>query len=445
MSLDWITAFKPAQSDGTLPLVGSAGAMRYRRAVIWQVDLSGFGIGGRSIKGSWEVTITSPSGSELFHQQVEVELFFVYLSLPGIAFYTWNYVKDDAAGKATTLIDGKEVSEDEIEGYLMLGLRQSSMEPSSGQGNTDFTAFIVTDWLSPGYLFPAGIPAGSKVTIKRDTWSFGPASVEYSWAFGPGEAVLDALIHPTTGQTFLLHIAEGEMKLARTRRGQPTIELREVATESEEGEEAPKPARCDYEASISATKYVPSFARLYRKNGALYCVAVAERLQLFLSEDDGQNWKELASMPATDLNITISACAFDSKGATLFLYGTTTSDEVIAKGQTSTVDNDNGKKEVKLTQGKPMFAEVKNQGKTWKVSARGEVKDGDAPPAPANPNQPPSDEETPEPETELPTESIAGLEYAGGRLYLTVKAGENGLSLYFSDDGLRSLKRLNFS
>ena len=48
MPLDWITEFKPAQSDGTLPVEGSAGAMRYRRAVIWQVDLSGFGIGGRS-------------------------------------------------------------------------------------------------------------------------------------------------------------------------------------------------------------------------------------------------------------------------------------------------------------------------------------------------------------------------------------------------------------
>jgi hypothetical protein len=438
MPLDWITEFKPAQSDGTLPVEGSAGAMRYRRAVLWQVDLSGFGIGGRSIKGSWEVTITSPSGSELFHQVVEVELFFVYLSLPGIAFYTWNFVKDDAAGKATTLIDGKEVGEDEMEGYLMLGLRQSAMEPSSGQGNTDFTAFIAADWLSPGYLFPAGIPAGSKVTIKRDTWGFGPASVEYSWAFGPGEAVLDSLIAPTTGQTFLLHIADGDLKLARTRRGQPTIELREIDNGDEEEQE--QPPRCDYEAGISPDKYVPSFARLYRKNGALYCVAASDDLKLFRSDNDGQDWKELASMPAENLNITISACAFDSKGSTLTLYGTTTNDEVIAKGQASTADNDGGKKEVKLTQGKPMFVVVKNQGDTWKVSARGEVKDGDAPKPADN-----ADEETPEPENELPNENIAGLEYAGGRFYLTVKAGENGLSLYYSDDGLRSLKKLKFS
>ena len=92
-----------------------------------------------------------------------------------------------------------------------------------------------------------------------------------------------------------------------------------------------------------------------------------------------------------------------------------------------------------------MFAVVKNQGTNWKLAARGEVKDGDKKPAPTTPNQPPADEETPEPENELPTESIAGLEYAGGRLYLTVKTGENGLSLFYSDDGLRSLKKLQFS
>ncbi len=461
MRLDWVNNFTSAQSDGTLPLDSTAGAMRYKRAIIWEVDLFGFGIGSKIKKASWVVQIESPDGSLLFFQEVEMELMLISLSVPGLSLFTWNIVKDNASTDATDIIDGKELGEGEIKKYLLGGLLQSNMIPASGQSSTNFTATIITDWYSPGYLFPGGIPAGSKVKIKTDVWDLGPASVEYSWAFGSGGTILDTLIAPETGQTFLLHLDDGDLKLARTRRGQPTLELRKVADPDAPADDTPEgreraALRCDYEASLAPTKLDPSFTRLYRKDGALYSVCLANRLRLFRSHSDGKDWKELEIMPvetttATRLNITLQACAFDREGSTLYLYGSTTQDD----------------KENKLKSGRPMFVELKNEGNNWKVSARGEVKDGDQPPKPERPvDEPPpsggdntddgddddenSEEGEEEPEEEetvnnLPANNIAGLEWIDGRLYLVAKTSENGMGLYVSSDGLRSLKAVKIS
>lgn len=441
--MDWVNDFAPAQSDGTLPLESAAGALRYKRAIIWQVDLLGFGIGSKSATHEWEIQITSPGGALLFQQKVAMQLFLVNLSVPGLSLFTWNIVKDNAATDATVVIDGKEVGEGKIKEYLIAGLLQSNMIPAAGQSATNLTATIVTDWYSPGYLFPAGIPAGSKVDITFDSWGFGPSSVEYGWAFGPAGTVLDTLHHPQTGQTFLLHTDDGDLKLARTRRGQPLLELRETTGPGDPPPDTPEgkakaALRCDYESSLSPSKLAPSYTRLYHKDGAIYCVTLDKRLQLFRSGSDGKDWKELKIMPeesttATQLNITLSACAFDSNGAALYLYGRTTQDDEANK----------------LKSGRPMFVELKNEGKNWKITARGEVKDGDQPPPPQQPpgsandgNNNEGNQETP---NNLPVDNIAGLDYIDGRLHMVAKTGENGMSLYVSGDGLRSLKKLKIS
>src|SRR5690606_34314248 len=148
---------------------------RYRRAIIWQVDLLGFGIGSKVRKASWTVQIEAPGGRLLFRQKVEMELMLVSLSVPGLSLFTWNIVKDNASTDATEVIDGKELAEGEISNYLLKGLLQSNMIPASGESSTNLTATIITDWYSPGYLFPGGIPTGSKVTITADEWGLGPA------------------------------------------------------------------------------------------------------------------------------------------------------------------------------------------------------------------------------------------------------------------------------
>ena len=431
--MDWVNNFIPAQSDGTLPLDGVAGAMRYKRAIIWEVDLHGFGIGGRSLKGEWTLSIESPTGTVLFHQTVEMELFFVYLNMPGLAFFTWNILKDNAATTATDIIDGQEVEPAQMKDYLMTGLLQSNMIPASGQGSTNLTATIVTDWYSPGYQFPTGIPPGSKVKTKLDTWGFGPASVEYSWAFGPGGQVLDTFFHPHTGQTFLLHVDDGTLKVARTRRAQPRLQLDKPDTQNETDDEAQQALRCDYQGLVGPRQLNPRFARLYHKDGALYCVSLADTLQLFRSESDAKDWKELSVMPveqttADALNISVSACAFASDGSLLYLYGATTHDEPANN----------------LKSGQPMYVELKNQGSNWIISARGAVRDGDQP---ASPQTPPGNDGEGNQETvnNLPVNDIAGLEYIDGRLHMVAKTGGNSMSLYVSSDGLRSLNRLQIS
>jgi hypothetical protein len=185
----WYLNFRPAKSDGTLPNKKSAGSFRYKRAVRWDIDLSGFGLGSQFAEGHWTITITNNDGSQLFFRQTAgAKLWIVNLGAAGLQFFTWSYYSESFD---TTLVGGVTTNKENIglflDGNDVTDIEQGIATPASGYGDTfGATVSIFFEWLSPIYVFrsPAqSLPVGYKVTITRDTWNLGPQSVEYGWAF----------------------------------------------------------------------------------------------------------------------------------------------------------------------------------------------------------------------------------------------------------------------
>jgi hypothetical protein len=175
--------FKPAGSDFVLPIEEAKGSMRYRHALVWEVDLFGFGIGAKTKSGSWTLELITPDGTVIFKQVVTLTLQLVSLSVPGLNLFVWNYVKDTFE---TTIIGGETVTKETIGPYLLGGTAESEqgdMQPASGESSTDLTATIISDWYSPVYLFE--IPEGTKFEASQDSWGSGSTTrSEYQWAFG---------------------------------------------------------------------------------------------------------------------------------------------------------------------------------------------------------------------------------------------------------------------
>jgi hypothetical protein len=191
----WYEEFHPATSGGVLPIAGVAKAFRFKKALIWEVNLTSEGMTGVDGIGSFTITFTSPGGKVLFKSVITIRLFMVGLGLPGIIFFTWNFVSDSFD---TTVANGKDVTNETVGQYVQGGTFESQhglLDPASGQENTNAVATIVADWYSPIYVNHR-MPKGTKVTITNDTWGFGPASVEYGWAFLEGsEDRVDATVN----------------------------------------------------------------------------------------------------------------------------------------------------------------------------------------------------------------------------------------------------------
>jgi hypothetical protein len=181
----WYEDFKPATSGGVLPIKSMAKKFRFKKAIIWQVNLTSEGMSGVTATGAFTVTFTSPGGKVLYKSTIGIRLFMVGLGLPGIIFFTWNYVNDTFD---TEIAGGVDVTDATIGQYLQGGTaasEQGLLLPTEGQESTNAVATIVADWYSPIYVNHR-LPKGTKVTITNDTWGFGPKTVEYAWAFEEG-------------------------------------------------------------------------------------------------------------------------------------------------------------------------------------------------------------------------------------------------------------------
>lgn len=192
MLKQWTDTFKAATSGGTLPLDKPARAMRYKRALIWKVDVSTLGISGQVGKGSWTVEITDESGAIVFFKsKVTLSLFLVSLGVSGLSLFTWNFVKDEFDTTRVAAFDTDKTNIGKFMGGGTAQSEQGDLRPASGQDSTNGIATIITDWYSPIYVFKSPgrpFPPRAKVKITKDTWGFGPASVEYGWAFDEAAA-----------------------------------------------------------------------------------------------------------------------------------------------------------------------------------------------------------------------------------------------------------------
>ncbi len=198
---NWYDTYKSAQSDGTLPNTKTAKKIRYRKSIIWTIDLGSLGINGNIKNFEWTIEIDNIDGSQrYFKQTVGLQLFLVSLGASGIELFTWNYVKDTFD---TTAVAGVPTTKDTIGQFLQGGTalsEQGDLQPASGQDSTDLTATIITDWYSPIYLLKEPgrqLPTGYRFTKSRDTGGVGNLQSTYQFAFEDGTpASLGSLIDP---------------------------------------------------------------------------------------------------------------------------------------------------------------------------------------------------------------------------------------------------------
>lgn len=323
---------------------------------------------------------------------------FIFPLAPGLVLYTWNWVP------TAEKISGRKGEAEDAEPMTTLGLGTFGVDPAEDSGTTNREVIVDSAFYSG--LFTEPLESGDKLVIKFHNLSAGFVVREASLLLATelGGGLLRSLFHADTGQTFLLHLEDGALKLSRTRRMQPTMALRE-------DDDTVPPTVCDYEADVleKSGSLTTRWGDLHRHSGVLYCPAwQGNFIKLLASTDDGKGWWEVARIAQIELNMTVLASAIDDKGAVLYLYGTAAAAE-------------DG-----IEKGAPLYAEIKNEGTrngtpSWKLSARGAVS-GD----------------------ELPTRDVAGLEYSGGTLRL-IGSGKNALNVWFSRDGLRTLERLALS
>lgn len=377
MATEFPLNFAPASSEGVLPIENSATQMRYRRSIIWEVDLFGFGIGSKTGEGSFTVTFKSEGGEVFFQQTVTVKLFMVSLSFPGLNLFTWNYVKDEFE---TSIVDGTEITPDNIGDYLLGGTalsEQGDLQPASGESSTDLTATIIADWVSPIYLFPSGIPGGTIVEISNDTWSFGaPKNAEYQWAFlesGSGDAIRD----PRTGETWFFYVANGALRCSRTRR--------------REGFDFEDNSPIIHAGSVRG--FTP-----FRRGANLICeYGTGLGTHISNSADSGVTWRDDVVIES---GVTSLAKIYDEKSGRMCIYGTARDD-----------DDDNGIERGDVVR---LFLTRTTEDGGWKIQVKEKIAD----PAP-------------------PTSGVVGLEENGGRYTLMVQDGSSA-RIFISTNGMAS-------
>lgn len=187
----WYDTFKAANRDGVLPIKAQASQFRYRKAIIWKVDLTNRLINGGVYEGSWVVEFQDgKTQAVLFHQKVTLQMFLVSLNFAGLHLFTWNifgekYDTTNVGGQATTSGPDGNIGD-----FLLGGTWQSEQgygDPASGQDSSGVDATISFDYISPIYRLGTHgakvLKKGDLVVVTRDQWNFGPTTIEYGWAF----------------------------------------------------------------------------------------------------------------------------------------------------------------------------------------------------------------------------------------------------------------------
>lgn len=178
-----MTDWKPTNSDKTLPNQTVAGQFRYRHYVNWEVFLgSSFGIGYQTATGGWKIQIKSPSDKIIFEQETKITLQVVSLGGFGLAFFTWNFVKQEIN---TTVVAGQEVTEtNPASTYTLIGSEDNAyFNPGGGSDYTDLIGIISGFWEST--IYRSQIPVGSTLHVIYDTWGLGISRrPEYQFSFG---------------------------------------------------------------------------------------------------------------------------------------------------------------------------------------------------------------------------------------------------------------------
>jgi|GEM_PF-3151095 len=136
-------------------------------AVSWSALGAGIptpGMHTTSFKGRWRLRVITPAEETIFQQEVELTYWFVALltaMFGGVAFslFTWWI----SAEKITTTVCGHELAEGERPATLGGMAEVGFADPASGADYTTDTAYFMTEWTSPIYLF--NIPAGSRIKI----------------------------------------------------------------------------------------------------------------------------------------------------------------------------------------------------------------------------------------------------------------------------------------
>lgn len=223
--------WRPTNSAGDLPNETVADLWQYRRFVHWEFDANLLGIGFHQGVGSWKIQLLQ-GDTPMFEQEVRMTLQVVMLGMPGLLFYTWQWVKDEiitsiidttpmnnvdnipnieppiasvslAAG--TTIRDANDVIllDDEITRVInpswakTLGGTSVSefgtMVPGGGGGVAQNQVMIDAFWQSP--VYKTNLPTGLKLKVVFDQWGLGISTrPEWQFRFQEGIAKLPAVL-----------------------------------------------------------------------------------------------------------------------------------------------------------------------------------------------------------------------------------------------------------
>lgn len=290
--------FKQIPSDGIIPddrVPASAFAVGYTFTYFGYPSLSTF---NHTFEG--KIVLHVLDSSDAIKYVIEIEQrynLFIFPMAPGLVLYTWNWVP------SAEKISGRKGTGEDAEPMTTLGLATFGVEPAEDSGTSNGEVIVSSTFYSGVFTEPLARGDRIKIAFHNLSPGYVVSRAGLVVATEPGgQVLLRSLFHAPTGQTFLLHVDDGALKLARTRRMQPVMALRE-----DEGTLADK--LCDYESTLFET--APEYAGLQRLNGALYClVQGGGRLRLLRSTDEGQNWNEVLD-EMDELNMTVLASTLD--------------------------------------------------------------------------------------------------------------------------------------
>lgn len=175
--------FKPAKSDGTLPLDATASQFQYSHALHYVTSLDGLGIAYQEAKGRWRVQFIS-NGTVIFEQMVELTFGITSLGFSGLQFVAWQIVKE----KITSfIINGEAINNlNPAWKYTVGGTELSEFGitiPGGGGDYVDQELNINVDWQST--IYNMKVPVGTKLKVVFDSWGLGVQSrPEYGFRFG---------------------------------------------------------------------------------------------------------------------------------------------------------------------------------------------------------------------------------------------------------------------
>lgn len=179
---DW----KSTASDGTLPNKALAGQFQYKRALIWNVPLFGFGAGFKVATGTWHIQLKNGE-TVIFEQTVALTLQLISIGFTGgLQLFTWQFQKEVIT---TPIIGGAPTGDDNPSWSYTIGATDKSefgiLVPGGGSDYTDVEATIIAEWQSPVYRM--NVPTGTKLHIVTDHWGLGSSSrPEWQFRFKDG-------------------------------------------------------------------------------------------------------------------------------------------------------------------------------------------------------------------------------------------------------------------